>query len=81
MNVSTAGSDEELARRVAGGSRIAFEVLVERYGGAVLAVLEKRLGDHHAALDLAQESWVRVFGLCQVSAPTRAFGRGCSASC
>ena len=55
------GSDEELAALAAGGSRAAFEELVEHYGGSVLAVLEKRLGDHHEALDLAQEAWVSVF--------------------
>lgn len=54
-------SDEDLAAQAAGGSRTAFEELVLRYGGRVVAVLERRLGDHHLALDLAQESWVRVF--------------------
>jgi RNA polymerase sigma-70 factor, ECF subfamily len=28
----------------------------------VLAVIEKQVGDHHAAHDLAQEAWLRVFG-------------------
>ncbi len=53
--------DEDLAAQAAGGSRRAFEELVLRYGGRVVAVLERRLGDHHLALDLAQESWVRVY--------------------
>ncbi len=37
-------------------------MLVERYGARVLAVIEKQVGDHHAAHDLAQEVWMRVFG-------------------
>lgn len=61
MSTPTKPPDEALARQAAEGLRSAFEQLVERYGGAVLAVLEKRLGDHHAALDLTQEAWVRVF--------------------
>lgn len=54
-------SDEDLAAQAAGGSRHAFEDLVQRYGGRVLALLERRLGDHHRALDLTQDAWVRVF--------------------
>ncbi len=54
-------TDEFLAHEAAAGSRHAFEQLVERYGGRVLSVVERRFGDHHAALDLAQDAWVRVF--------------------
>ena len=33
---------------------------MERYGGRVLSVLERRLGDHDRAHDLCQEVWIRV---------------------
>jgi RNA polymerase sigma-70 factor (ECF subfamily) len=56
-----AESDEDLAAAAAAGSRAAFERLVERWGGPVLAALERRVGDAHLALDLVQEVWVRVF--------------------
>ena len=54
-------SDETLALEAQAGSRVAFEQLVERFGERVLVVLERRVGDHHAALDLTQDAWVRVF--------------------
>ena len=52
--------DETLARAAGEGSRAAFERLVQRHAGRVLALLERRLGDHDAAQDLAQETWIRV---------------------
>ncbi len=54
-------TDESLATAAGRGSRDAFEDLVFRYGSAVLAVVERQVGDHHGALDLAQEIWVKVF--------------------
>jgi RNA polymerase sigma-70 factor (ECF subfamily) len=54
-------TDEALALRAAAGERSAFECLVERYGTRVRAVVERQLGDHHLALDLAQEVWIRAF--------------------
>lgn len=53
-------SDQALALEAAAGSRAAFSLLVERYAGRVVAVLERQLGDHHAALDIGQEVWIRV---------------------
>jgi len=54
------GSDEVLAVRAAGGARDAFEELVARYGMLVVSVLERTVRDHHRALDLAQEVWIKV---------------------
>lgn len=53
--------DETLASAAASGSRAAFARLVDRYAGRVVATLERRLGDHSAALDVGQETWIRVF--------------------
>ena len=53
--------DETLARAAASGSRAAFARLVDRYAGRVVSTLERRLGDHNAALDVGQETWIRVF--------------------
>ncbi|MFG0317003.1 MAG: RNA polymerase sigma factor, partial [Planctomycetota bacterium JB042] len=58
---ASTSSDDSLAAAAAEGARPAFEQLVGRYGGPVLAVVEKQVGDHHAALDLAQEIWIKVF--------------------
>jgi len=56
----SAASDEDLAGRAADGDLVAFERLVERFGAAVIAALERLIGDHHLALDAAQEVWVKV---------------------
>lgn len=53
-------ADEALALRAAAGGRVAFETLVERYGSRVRAVIEKQVGDHHLAMDLSQDVWIRV---------------------
>jgi len=54
-------TDEALALRAAAGDRTAFETLVERYGAPIRAVIEKQLGDHHLAMDLAQDVWIRTY--------------------
>ncbi len=58
---SVGGDDETVAQRAGTGDVAAFEVLVRRYGAAVLAVVERRVGgDPHRAADLAQDAWVKV---------------------
>lgn len=52
--------DDDVVARAQGGDAAAFEALVRRYGGAVLAVVERRVGDGHRAADLAQDAWVKV---------------------
>ncbi len=61
MTITKEETDEGLAARAVAGSRSAFEELVLRYGGSVLALIKKRLTDEHQALDVAQEAWIRVF--------------------
>jgi RNA polymerase sigma-70 factor (ECF subfamily) len=57
----SASDDEHLAGLAADGDLGAFEALVVRHGSAVVAALERLLGgDHHGALDGAQEVWVKV---------------------
>jgi len=57
---SSAASDEVLAGRAADGDLGAFERLVERWGALVVAALERMVGDHHTALDAAQDVWIKV---------------------
>ena len=54
-------TDEGLAFAAGTGDRSAFAELVERYAGRIVAAIDRRLGDHHAALDVAQEVWIKVF--------------------
>jgi RNA polymerase sigma-70 factor (ECF subfamily) len=58
--VGTGRRDEELVLTAADGDASAFEALVQRYAGLVLAVVERGVGDHHRALDLTQEVWIKV---------------------
>lgn len=53
-------SDENLAGRAADGDSGAFEALVVRHGSAVIAALERLIGDHHLACDAAQDVWLKV---------------------
>lgn len=53
-------SDEDLLGRAADGDMGAFELLVERWGALVVAALERLVGDHHTALDAAQDVWIKV---------------------
>ena len=58
------GSTDEalalIAGRAAAGAREAFEILVERYGSRVRAVIERQVRDHHLAMDLTQDVWIRA---------------------
>lgn len=53
-------SDEALVVAAATGDLAAFEALVARHGGTVLAALERLGLDRHAAEDAAQEAWVKL---------------------
>lgn len=66
-------ADEQLALDAAGGSRDAFEELVQRFGAAVRGVIEKNVEDYHLAFDLAQEVWVKVFRALPRWQPTGSF--------
>lgn len=68
-----APTDEALAARAASGDLAAFEALVVRHGGTVLAALERLGLDRHAAEDAAQEAWVKLFGALDRYRPGSAF--------
>jgi len=58
MPVGEAGAGEG-APDAAGAS---FEAIVERYHDKVFALAYRYTGDHHAACDLTQDTFVRAFG-------------------
>lgn len=58
----TEPGDGELIARFRKGDRAAFDVLVHRYGGRVLRVAQRFLGDPHEAMDVSQEVFVRAWG-------------------
>lgn len=54
-------SDEILVSQVAQGSTTALEALYDRYASTVLGVAHKVIGDQHAAEDVLQETFWRVW--------------------
>jgi len=52
--------EQRLVRAARDGDRAAFTRLVERYGGQVMAAVRSRLGSEDGAMDVVQETWVRV---------------------
>ena len=54
-------ADQQLVSDAVSGQRAAFEALVARYGGKILALVERQVQEHHHALDLCQEIWIKVF--------------------
>lgn len=63
-------TDGELVRQVLQGERTACDDLVRRWSARVLAFCHARVGNHHAAEDLAQESLLRALrGLRTLQAP------------
>ena len=53
--------DEADMARLAAGSDVALNALMERHAGALFGFLSRFTGDQDAANDLAQETFVRVF--------------------
>lgn len=53
--------DSELMCRLAAGEDLALNVLMDRWGARVTAFLLKMTGNHDAAVDLAQETFVKLY--------------------
>lgn len=56
-------SDDALIRAHLDGAGAAFDLLVERHAPGLASALERRVGDHHLALDIAQEVFIKVHGM------------------
>ncbi len=54
----TADSDRLLVQQIRGGQTRAWEQLIERYEGRLLAFVERRLHDRSAAEDVVQETFI-----------------------
>ncbi|MFG0257515.1 MAG: RNA polymerase sigma factor [Phycisphaerales bacterium JB043] len=54
-------SDEQLALRAKDGSSASFGVLVDRFESRLVTFLRKRLGDIHAAEDIAQDAFIKAW--------------------
>jgi RNA polymerase sigma-70 factor (ECF subfamily) len=60
-SVLTEEGDDELVRRVGAGEAAALEELLRRHQRSVLATAYRFLGDAHAAEDVAQDVFFRVY--------------------
>lgn len=54
-------SDPELMSRLAGGDDLALNVLMDRWSGRVAAFLHRMTGNRDTAVDLAQETFVKLY--------------------
>ena len=57
-----ASADSELVVRSLAGREDGFEELVRRYQRPIVAYVYRMVGDYDAALDLAQEVFIKVYG-------------------
>lgn len=67
-------SDSHLVQRIQGGDKAAFELLIVRYERSVRCVALAFLGDHHAAEDATQESFVAAYRALQTLLEPERFG-------
>ena len=58
---NTALADTELVVRALSGREDGFEELVRRYQRPIVAYVYRMVGDYDAALDLAQEVFIKVY--------------------
>ena len=54
-------SDSELMARLAGGDDLALNILMERWGARINSFLFKMTGQREVAVDLAQETFVKLY--------------------
>jgi RNA polymerase sigma-70 factor (ECF subfamily) len=53
--------DLELVRRVQSGDKKAFDVLVLKYEQKVISLVTRYVHDHHLAMDVAQEAFIKAY--------------------
>lgn len=61
LNPPAAGTDNDLVREFIAGNDAAFTVLVTKYKDAVTNYLNSMVGNYDVAVDLAQETFLRVY--------------------
>jgi RNA polymerase sigma-70 factor (ECF subfamily) len=53
--------DLELVRRVQAGDKKAFDILVLKYQQKVISLVTRYVHDHHLAMDVAQEAFIKAY--------------------
>lgn len=60
-NESQAAIDQELVSRVQAGDKRAFDLLVKKYQHKIIGLIGRYVYDHHEALDVAQEAFIKAY--------------------
>lgn len=70
---TSSDDDIQLMQRLAGGEDLTLNTLMSRWRERVAAFLLRMVGDHATAMDLTQESFVRLYTSRHSYRPTAAF--------
>lgn len=54
-------TDAELVKRVQAGDKRAFDILVLKYQSRIINLISRYVSDHHAAMDVAQEAFIKAY--------------------
>lgn len=54
-------TDKELVERVQAGDKTAFNILVQKYQPKIITLVNRYVNDHSAAMDVAQEAFVKAY--------------------
>ncbi len=60
-NESQAAIDQQLVVRVQAGDKRAFDLLVKKYQHKIVGLIGRYVYDHHEALDVAQEAFIKAY--------------------
>lgn len=54
-------ADQQLVKRVQQGDKSAFDLLVKKYQHKILGLVGRYVFDHHEAMDVAQEAFIKAY--------------------
>jgi RNA polymerase sigma-70 factor (ECF subfamily) len=57
----SAGTDQQLVKRVQGGDKRAFDLLVRKYQHKITGLVGRYVYDHHEAMDVSQEAFIKAY--------------------
>ncbi|QEW05536.1 RNA polymerase sigma factor RpoE [Nitrincola iocasae] len=58
---SQVSADQLLVERVQAGDKTAFDLLVKKYQHKIIGLISRYIYDHHEAMDVAQEAFIKAY--------------------
>lgn len=58
---SQVSADQQLVERVQAGDKTAFDLLVKKYQHKIIGLISRYIYDHHEAMDVAQEAFIKAY--------------------